>query len=620
MERAALSPGIRRTAEAAACTGSGFLLSTVSLGGFPQPVAMGLICSSTGWRAVLMALGAIVGYPSFWGPAGAQGIVWAAAAGLLALLVGARQETRDQPLMLPAISCFLTVVAGVVFRLVLRDPVPWLQILLRGAVALAAGMLFTQAARCRDPVTGWLVWGVGVLSLSRIRLGPYLSLGCGAAGLLAVSGPFPAAALAGAALDLAGVTQVPMTAVLCLSYFLRMIPFDRKWQPLAMPGVAYVLVAMTCGIRDLVPLPGLVLGSLAGGLLPPRPQIAHRRGDTGAAQVRMELGAEMLLSVSQRILEAEPPDIDRKAILEKARLRACGGCVLIRTCSQQRNFTEDLLDTHLEADCRKQARLVPELLRAKEQLKLLQADRKRQREYRLALAQQYRFLSSYLRELSDRLPRGAKRTAEEFRMEMAVRSRGREEANGDRCFAFSGPDRRYFVVLCDGMGTGLGAAREGHEAGKLLRQMLLSGFPAEYALTSLNSLLTLENRGGAVTVDLAAIALDTGIVQIYKWGSAPSWVMTRRSAEKIGTATPPPGMGVEPIRMAVEKLSLRRGEVLVLLSDGVDGEVIPHLPGADAEKPPGELAAVILEKGCGEGEDDATAAVIRLRPAGLAQS
>jgi hypothetical protein len=150
--------------------------------------------------------------------------------------------------------------------------------------------------------------------------------------------------------------------------------------------------------------------------------------------------------------------------------------------------------------------------------------------------------------------------------------------------------------------------------------MLLSGFPAEYALTSLNSLLTLENRGGAVTVDLAAIALDTGIVQIYKWGSAPSWVMTRRSAEKIGTATPPPGMGVEPIRMAVEKLSLRRGEVLVLLSDGVDGEVIPHLPGADAEKPPGELAAVILEKGCGEGEDDATAAVIRLRPAGLAQS
>jgi stage II sporulation protein E len=147
--------------------------------------------------------------------------------------------------------------------------------------------------------------------------------------------------------------------------------------------------------------------------------------------------------------------------------------------------------------------------------------------------------------------------------------------------------------------------------------MLGAGFPAEHALKTMNSLLALRGAAGAVTVDLAEISLESGIVHIYKWGAAPSWVLSRRGAEKIGTATPPPGIGVESVRMAEEKLSLRRGEMLILLSDGVEGEEIPHLSGLSADGPPGMVAAKILEQCCGQGEDDATAAVLRLRPSGL---
>lgn len=620
LERAALSPRVRRAAAAAAYTGSGFLLSSVGLGAYPQPVAVGLICGAAGWQALLITLGAILGYPTWWGSSGTQGIVWSAAAGLMAILVGRRQESRQQPLMLPAIGAFLTVVTGLGFRLILKEPIPWFQLPLGGAVAWCSGILFTQAARCRDPVTDWLVWGVGVLALNRVSLGPFGSLACVAGGVMAVAAPFPAAALAGVAMDLSGNTRAPMTAVMCVAYFLRMLPFDRKWQPLAMPGVAYVLVAGVCGIRDAQPLPGLVLGGALGILLPPQPQIAHRRGDTGVAQVRLELGAEMLTFLRQLVLQTQPPPIDREAILEKARQRACGSCVLRKTCSQQRSFSLDLLENPLEADCRKQGRLVPELRRAKEQLRLLQWDRRRQGEYRAALAQQYQFLSLYLRRLGDKLPRRAERPQVQFRIEVSVRSRGKEEANGDQCLAFPGPECRYYLLLCDGMGTGLGAAQAGHSAGKLLRQMLKCGFPPEHALKSLNSLLALGSSAGAVTLDLAEISLETGIVHIYKWGAAPSWVLTRRGAEKIGTASPPPGIGVESTQMAVEKLSLRRGEVLVLLSDGVKAEATGHLSGLSVDGPPGELAEKILERGCGDGEDDATAAVIRLRPTGLPPS
>ena len=616
LERLALEPGMRAVLMTLFYGGSGFALSAVSLGSAPQPVAMGMICGLAGWRALLVMLGAIVGYPVFWGRAGEQGILWAASGGLLALLVGKRQESRDQPLMIPAIASFLTAITGLCFQVFLHDRTPVPLYALRIAVTGLTAVLFTQAARCRDPVTDWLVGGVAALALAQIQLGP-LGLGFLLTGLLAVGCAFPAAALAGLGLDLAQVTKVPMTAVACLAWFIRLIPFDKSWQHYAAPGFAGLAVMAACGVWDFSILPGLVLGGAAAALLPPRSQIPHRRGQTGVAQVRLEVGAEMLFNTRQLLTEAPSPPVDAQALLDQAVERACGSCSARNKCQQRESLTIDHILHPLEADCRKQGRLLPELRLAQERMKALNADRRRRLEYRAAVAQQYCFLGEYLRSLADELPRKAKTAVPEFEVQVAARSRGKELANGDRCLAFSGPECRYYVLLCDGMGTGLGAAQDGFEAAGLLRQMLVAGFPAEHALQSLNSLLALRGTAGAVTADLAELRLDTGLACVYKWGAAPSWVLTRGSAQKIGTATPPPGLSAGENRMVAEKLSLRRGEVLILLSDGVDGEGIQHLLDLSPDAPPGELAAKILEKGSASAEDDATAAVIRLRPACL---
>jgi serine/threonine protein phosphatase PrpC len=66
-------------------------------------------------------------------------------------------------------------------------------------------------------------------------------------------------------------------------------------------------------------------------------------------------------------------------------------------------------------------------------------------------------------------------------------------------------------------------------------------------------------------------------------------------------------------RETVERLSLRKGETLVLLSDGAGGEEALHRAWVSAAEPPGELAEKILQYSRSDSSDDATVAVVRLK-------
>ena len=339
------------------------------------------------------------------------------------------------------------------------------------------------------------------------------------------------------------------------------------------------------------------------------------------AQVRLELMAGVLAQMQQLLMESPEIPLDEEAVLLRAQERACGGCPCRKTCRERLEtlpgylLHRPLMDTtSLPLSCKKPGRLILELRRAQEQLRIMKADRERQGEYRAALMQQYQFLSLLMQQLSDGLPRRGETTRRNFWAEVAVESQSREPSNGDRCIWFAGTRCRYYVLLCDGMGTGLGAAQEGQTAASLLRQMLSAGFPAEHALRSVNSLLALRGRAAAVTIDLLELRLDTGRAAVYKWGAAPSLLIRDGMAEKIGIAGPPPGLSVTDGRETVERLSLRRGEVLVLLSDGVDGEGVLRGIALHGQQPPEELAAQILEYGGENTDDDATVAVVRLVP------
>ena len=162
------------------------------------------------------------------------------------------------------------------------------------------------------------------------------------------------------------------------------------------------------------------------------------------------------------------------------------------------------------------------------------------------------------------------------------------------------------------MGKGMGAVQEGKTAAALLQRMLRAGYPAEHALRSLNSLCALRDRAGAVTVDLAEILLDSGKVTLYKWGAAPSYIATRYGAEQLGSVSPPPGISVTEEQERMEQTSLRRGEWLVMVSDGISSRDALRCCMEIGDRTPGELAAGILACGQLGGQDDATVIITRL--------
>lgn len=600
---------------------AGFCFSAASLNHLPLPLAMALTAACTGWASVLSAAGGIVGYLVFWGSAGYQGIWWVVAGLLLSLLLGEHRLLSQTPLLLPALTGLIVSATGVVFQTWFFDTTSVGNYLLRVGFGIAAPWLFRCVLHRRNPLADWLCCGLGMLSLCQLSPFPGFSLGYIAAGGLAVVGAFPAAAVGGLAMDLSGITTVPMTAVLCASYLVRFLPKYPRWFSAAAPAFVYLIIS---SVHSLPTIPGF-LGILAGGILgiflPAPTRLSHRRGETGMAQVRLELVASVLSQTEQLLLDAPQVPIDEDALIARAAEEACHSCPCRKNCKDTLRLPQlpaavlhkPLLGPEeLPIVCRKSGRLLAQLHRAQEQLRWIQADRQRQQEYRAAVVQQYGFLSEYLQELSDSLCRKAETASAIYTPNVQIYANRPLHNNGDRCIMFPGTRCRYYVVLCDGMGKGPGAVQEAKSATEILRRLLSAGYPARYALRSLNSLCALRSRAGIVTIELLEIGLDTGKATLYKWGAAPSYLLSAYGAEKIGTAGPPPGLSLKDNGEMTYQLSLRRGELLLLVSDGIGQTEALNCCLQNTLATPGELARNILTFGQRSGEDDATVVTVNL--------
>ena len=196
----------------------------------------------------------------------------------------------------------------------------------------------------------------------------------------------------------------------------------------------------------------------------------------------------------------------------------------------------------------------------------------------------------------------------------SVRRRG-QAVSGDRSTYFKTDDGTLYVILCDGMGTGSGAARESGQLSDILKRFLQAGLDPGAAMKLTNSAFQVKNGGltGCASVDLLRLNLFSGETTLLKYGAAPTYIKHGRTVKTIRGDSLAVGLGRGKQAIPdTAALRLEPGSFVVLVSDGVSQEkddkwlrtLLNGHTGTAAKELAREIAEAAIERG--GHEDDKT--------------
>jgi stage II sporulation protein E len=202
---------------------------------------------------------------------------------------------------------------------------------------------------------------------------------------------------------------------------------------------------------------------------------------------------------------------------------------------------------------------------------------------------------------------------------VAAVSKEGETVSGDGACWFRDRDGRLWVALCDGMGSGAGAARQSGLALSLLEDFLAAGIDPEIALATLSNALALrgEQELGFTTIDLLGLDLFSGECRSYKLGAGPTYLRQSGRVRRFSGTSLPAGLELGQEALPdVRTFRIGAEDLVVMVSDGVlEGEEdrwMWPLIREYRDKSPRTLAARILAQSAGGG-DDRTVLVLQLR-------
>ena len=242
------------------------------------------------------------------------------------------------------------------------------------------------------------------------------------------------------------------------------------------------------------------------------------------------------------------------------------------------------------------------------------------------MARQYGEISRIINLLSQEVETGCgekELPAAKFSVKVTVRQEAKRGCAvcGDSILHFE-KDGRYYVILCDGMGSGEEAMSESRLTARLFYEFLNAGFEKETALNMINSALALKaDQESFSTADILEINMETGVGEFLKIGSAQSFVKTKSAVEEILSKALPVGI-LENVEVTAQSTELRNNDLILMISDGVGeagsgvlkNEWIKKLLTMDNRNDE-ELAELILAgaKSRMKFSDDMTCAVVRIK-------
>ncbi len=203
---------------------------------------------------------------------------------------------------------------------------------------------------------------------------------------------------------------------------------------------------------------------------------------------------------------------------------------------------------------------------------------------------------------------------------VATAQKAGETASGDTHSVIKIDERRFLVALSDGMGSGEYAHNISVSTISLLESFYRAKMPSDLVLSTVNELLTFTKEETFACVDIAAVDLDSGNVDIVKIGSPSAFILSGNTVKVLETTSLPLGI-LDSIHPDTSTYTLNANDILLFLSDGIADafgsttdlyEVLRSLPVSN----PQQLADTLLESALraygGEAKDDMTAVAVRL--------
>lgn len=421
----------------------------------------------------------------------------------------------------------------------------------------------------------------------------------------------------------------------------RRIPSSRTALAAGLCAAVGALFLLDTGVSFL-PLLRLALGTIVSAgtprfyerLLTGEPAEGLRAAPKQRQALPAGKAAEKALRTMHGVLAREDPVIQPQQLAEVydcAAERVCRCCVRNAQCWEQNAedtyrdlcaageaivqrgaaLREDLPERFAARCCHTEGFLTAVNQALDEQMTRRREERRRAEGRRVA-AGQYLALERLLAVLA----RPAPTTPLRYVPELAVGSACKigNEISGDRGATCRDRFGCFYVLLCDGMGTGPAARSESDRAARLLTAFLETGLEADTALEFLNGFYVLRKDAAFATLDLLKLDLRSGEGVLYKWGAAPSCLRRGAGVEIIGTATLPPGLEAGEGRVPGQYgLSLKEGETLVMVSDGAWGEETSRRLSEFTEGSVRDLASCLITLGESDASDDRTVVVLRLR-------
>lgn len=173
-------------------------------------------------------------------------------------------------------------------------------------------------------------------------------------------------------------------------------------------------------------------------------------------------------------------------------------------------------------------------------------------------------------------------------------------------------DDYFYALIADGMGSGRDAALTSRLAAIYLEKLLCVGADKGDALRMLNKVLMAKKDEVFTTVDLIEIDKLTGEATLVKAGAAPSYLLRGGDCTKLESRTLPAGI-MPAVKAEQIKLRLRRGDCLVMLSDGIT-QNRSYTPAVSRPGSAKELVTALMRRASAQTEcaDDMSVAALRI--------